>query len=624
MNYNITKNLFFTLKSIHLRMLILFFLSFTSFIIQAQDPGAPTGLSISNVTSTGFTLTWDAQPTATGTNIFIVDPAASSGDVYITTVAAGVNTFDYSGTYGSITIQDGVTYLAKIQPLLDPDFNNYADTSVTTAAPTADPGAPTGLATSNITSTGFTLTWDADPNATGGTNIFIVDPAASSGDVYVTTVAAGVNTFDYSGTYGSVTIQDGVTYIAKIQALPDADFNAYADVSVTTGGTPPPVDPGTPTGLTISNVTATGFTLTWDADPLAINGTNIFIVDPAASSGDIYITTVAAGVNTFDYSGTYGSVTIQDGMTYLAKIQALPDADFNAYADISVTASTPPPPVIEPGKPTGLSISNITSSGFTLTWDTDPLATNGTNIFIADPVAGSGDVFITTVAAGINTFDYTGTYGSITIQNGVTYLAKIQALPDTNSSAFADIEITARDISDPETPTGLQVSTITATSFTISWDADANATEGFNVFITEPGVSSEDIFVANIPAGSTSFDFSGTYESITIQDGRTYLAKIQALPDANSNALGSIEATLPECPAGNTMSLYPIPATDIVNVLNHGSSVIKKMTLTNTNGEIIKISNDAQLNINDVVSGYYFVIIEDQNRNKTVRKVVKQ
>ncbi|WP_271784081.1 T9SS type A sorting domain-containing protein [Aquimarina algiphila] len=488
-----------------------------------------------------------------------------------------------------------------------------------------DPGAPTGLAISNVNSTGFTLTWDAQPTATG-TNIFIVDPAASSGDIYITTVGPGINTFHYSGTVGTapntVTIQLGVTYLAKIQPLDDPDFNNYQDVSVTAED--PSVDPSSPTGLAVSNVTGTGFTLTWDADPLAINGTNIFIVDPATSSRDVYITTVAAGVNTFDYSGTYGSVTIQDGVTYLAKIQALPDADFNAYADISVTASTPPPPVIEPGKPTGLSISNITSSGFTLTWDTDPLATNGTNIFIADPVAGSGDVFITTVAAGINTFDYTGTYGSITIQNGVTYLAKIQALPDTNSSAFADIEINARDISDPETPTGLQVSTITATSFTINWDADANATEGFNVFITEPGVSSEDIFVANIPAGSTSFDFSGTYESITIQDGRTYLAKIQALPDANSNALGSIEATLPECPAGNTMSLYPIPATDIVNVLNHGSSVIKKMTLTNTNGEIIKISNDAQLNINDVVSGYYFVIIEDQNRNKTVRKVVKQ
>ena len=93
-----------------------------------------------------------------------------------------------------------------------------------------DPIAPTGLVTSNLTSTGFKLDWDVDANATGGTNVFIVDTDAGSADVYITTLPAGTNTFDYSGTYGSVTIQEGGNYKAKIQALPDGDFNAFADI----------------------------------------------------------------------------------------------------------------------------------------------------------------------------------------------------------------------------------------------------------------------------------------------------------------------------------------------------------------------------------------------------------
>ena len=55
--------------------------------------------------------------------------------------------------------------------------------------------------------------------------------------------------------------------------------------------------------------------------------------------GDIFITTVVAGSTSYTYTGTYtnpsngDSVTIMDGGTFTAKIQALPDADFNAYSD---------------------------------------------------------------------------------------------------------------------------------------------------------------------------------------------------------------------------------------------------------------------------------------------------
>ena len=92
-----------------------------------------------------------------------------------------------------------------------------------------EPNAPTGLSISSSAANQFTLTWDADSSATGGYNIFIVE--GSSGDVFIETIAAGSTSYTYSGTYGSVTVVDGGNYISKIQALPDADFNAYSEAS---------------------------------------------------------------------------------------------------------------------------------------------------------------------------------------------------------------------------------------------------------------------------------------------------------------------------------------------------------------------------------------------------------
>jgi len=99
-----------------------------------------------------------------------------------------------------------------------------------------EPEAPTNLQATNNTGNSFTLTWENDPNATDGTNVFIVDEAAGN-DVYITTVGAGVETYTYTGSYGSVLIEPNQSYIVKLQALPDNDWSAYAQLEVNTVAT---------------------------------------------------------------------------------------------------------------------------------------------------------------------------------------------------------------------------------------------------------------------------------------------------------------------------------------------------------------------------------------------------
>ncbi len=286
----------------------------------------------------------------------------------------------------------------------------------------------------------------------------------------------------------------------------------------------------------------------------------------------------------------------------------------------------------DPSAPTGLTISNETSTGFTLTWDADANATLGYNIFIVEPSADSGDIYITTVAAGTTNYEYAGTYQSITIREGGTYIAKIQALPDTNGNAFADTSVTIGGgaIVDPSAPMGLSISNATPASFTLSWDADQNATQGHNIFIVEPDNGSGDVYITTVPAGVNTFEYTGTHGSVTIEDGGNYVAKIQALPDGDGNAYADIDVDMMLLSIednyssfSNTLMIYPNPTSDFVSIKSDKSELIKKLILTNINGQVIKTSVTPKLDLTDVSSGFYFVSVEDIKGTITTKKITK-
>lgn len=98
-----------------------------------------------------------------------------------------------------------------------------------------DATAPTGLAISKPAANAFKVTWNADANETGGVNVSIIEGATN---IYVTTIASGSTEYTYQGTYTSgentITVADGGNYTFVLQALPDANSNAYATISTET------------------------------------------------------------------------------------------------------------------------------------------------------------------------------------------------------------------------------------------------------------------------------------------------------------------------------------------------------------------------------------------------------
>ncbi|GAA4236843.1 hypothetical protein GCM10022291_22210 [Postechiella marina] len=92
-----------------------------------------------------------------------------------------------------------------------------------------EPNAPYNIQVSRINNNGFTLTWDNGLNASQATNVYIEDPAKNSGNVYLKTLGKDVNSFTFEGKQTEdLTIKPDGVYIARVQALPDDNQNAYA------------------------------------------------------------------------------------------------------------------------------------------------------------------------------------------------------------------------------------------------------------------------------------------------------------------------------------------------------------------------------------------------------------
>jgi alpha-tubulin suppressor-like RCC1 family protein len=128
--------------------------------------------------------------------------------------------------------------------------------------------------------------------------------------------------------------------------------------------------PSVPTGLAASNLSGTGFTLTWNAstDNVGVTGYEVFL--NAVSQGTVTTT-----------SKTFTS--LQAGTTYSATVRAR-DAAGNWSAQSAPLAVTPINDVTPPSVPTNLGATLISSSGFTVTWaaSTDNVGVTAYEVFL--------------------------------------------------------------------------------------------------------------------------------------------------------------------------------------------------------------------------------------------------
>ncbi len=219
-------------------------------------------------------------------------------------------------------------------------------TCVVTIADGQAPTVPTGLASSNITQTSFTLAWTASTDNTGVTGYEVFRNGSSIGTPTTTS-------FSVTGLAAST------AYSMTVRAR-DAAGNWSAQSSPLSVTTAAPADnqaPTVPAGLASSSVTTTSFNLSWSAatDNVGVTGYEV-------RSGTTSLGTVA---------GTSTAVTgLAPGNTYSMTVRARDAAgnwsDWSTALPVMTAAAgsdTTPPSV-----PTGLTPSSSSSSAINLTW----------------------------------------------------------------------------------------------------------------------------------------------------------------------------------------------------------------------------------------------------------------
>ncbi|MBQ3733016.1 MAG: fibronectin type III domain-containing protein [Bacteroidales bacterium] len=171
-----------------------------------------------------------------------------------------------------------------------------------------------------------------------------------------------------------------------------------------------------------------------------------------------------------------------------------------------------------------------------------------------------------------------------------------------------------------ETPTGLTVSAVTDESITVTWNA-------------APNVSSWNIQYS--AAGGTLSSATSNTNSYTINGlaaGTTYSIQVQAnCGDGNlsewSSAVTGTTTTGIDSWLANSVSLYPNPAKEYVDIRVDGDLNVKAMEVYDVYGKLINTvivtENPTRINVSGLANGMYFVRVTTEEGMVT-KTFVKQ
>ena len=527
-----------------------------------QAPTTPTNLASSNITSTGFTLSWTASTDnvgITGYDIYKDGLLYSSA----TATSATITGLSASTTYSfTVKAKDAAGNVSSASTTLS--------VSTPAAADTQAPTTPANLASSNVTSTGFTLSWTASTDNVGVTGY----------DVFQNSTK--INTADVTSTSFAVTgLSASTTYSFTVKAK-DAAGNvspASTALSVTTsgGGGAPSLEAGwllnfgwqystpvanynnlfpaafpLPNGTAYNNLkrsdgstSATGFVLTsaisgggnaggcssgayataalnswWRVQNGEVFSAKFTGLNPAKSYNLIFLQ--SSGSNTalaiYTINGVSKSLAGQNNCTGTATFT---DIIPNASGEIAFSLSrnsgyyeaginvlelqqfgSTATDTQAPTTPTNLASTNVTTTGFTLSWtaSTDNVGVTGYDIY-KDGLLYSSATATSAIITGLSastTYSFT-----VKAKDAAGNMSPASTALSVSTPATADTQA-------PTAPTNLASSNVTSTSFTLSWTASTDnvGVIGYDVFQNSTKINTADVT-------STSFAVTGLSASTT-------------------------------------------------------------------------------------------------------------
>jgi hypothetical protein len=264
-------------------------------------PAAPAAPTTASVAATTLTLNWTAVTGAASYTVQRAGNASFTGTV--TNIATGVTALTQAVT----GLTAGSTYYFRVVAVNASGSSNGTVTgAVTTLA--ATPGVPTGLASSALTSTGYTLGWGTVNGATGY-NVLLNGVAVSTnqaGTSYVVTGAANT-------TIGTYTVQ-ACSNVGTTCSTASAGFSKLTL----------PATQAAPAVGTVGAPTKTA-TLTWNA-PAGTGTISNYTLQASVNGGAFAalpggVTTAITGATAANAAGTGATISgLTVGRTYSFKL----------------------------------------------------------------------------------------------------------------------------------------------------------------------------------------------------------------------------------------------------------------------------------------------------------------
>jgi hypothetical protein len=298
------------------------------------DSIVPTNLTASNITAVSTTLSWNNTQQATYQVRF-----------------RAVGTTNYSNATSTTTsvilasLLPETNYEASVRAICPNGLaSDWSELITFTTAEGCFALPPTFCTFSNITTTSAIATWEEMPNASGY-NIRWRPVGASTWS----SVFTSFNTRSLLG------LEAGVTYEVRVQTVCSTGSSSVFSESFFFTTLLQSCVPTTPTNGTATNITTNSATLSWES----------------VSEQWVVNSTFFINTNTFE------AVNLQPSTTYNYTVagRCLTTGQISAPITITFTTQDAPPPTCMSTVPTGISFTNITSSGFRVSWNVVPNAT---------------------------------------------------------------------------------------------------------------------------------------------------------------------------------------------------------------------------------------------------------